>query len=67
VEVLCHSDVPASASWETYVEVEDNALYHLCLFHRKMVEGDATFPYEILRMILLAEVVAPVAPEVSPS
>ena len=67
MEALCHSDVPASASSETYVEVEDNAVCHLCLLNRMMVEEDATFPHEILRRVLLAEVVAPVAPEVSPS
>ncbi len=69
VAVLCHAnDVPGSASSETYVEAEDedNAAYHLCLLSRMTVVEDATFRYENLHMVLFAEVVAPVAPEVFP-
>lgn len=68
MEALCHSGVPASASSETYVEVEDNAVCHLYLLHRMMIEEDAAFPHASLRKVFLAEVVAvPVALEVSPS
>jgi len=69
VGALCHaSDVPASASSETYVEDEDedNVAYHLCFVTRMTVAEDVIFRYVNLRMVLFAEVVAPVAPEVFP-
>lgn len=49
------------------MEDEDNAVYHLCLLNRTMVEKHEIFPYASLRMVLFAEVVALVVPEVSPS
>ena len=61
------SDAPELASSETYVEVEDedNAVYHLCLLNRMMIE-DATSRNGILRMASFAEAAAPVTLEVSP-
>ena len=49
------------------MEDEDNAVCHLCLLNRTMVEEHEIFPYASLRMVLFAEVVALVMLEVSPS